>query len=122
MPRLRWWLPTAAVLAVVAAFTVPQLSKRNSEPYRQGLAQIRLNAEVISILGEPVHSGRLLRGGVAGGEADLRFTLKGPLNRGQARISAQLTEGEWRLDRVMVEVPDMERHIDVVGGYRESRR
>ena len=34
------------------------------------------------------------------GDADLRFTLRGPKGQADVHVDAQLTEGEWSMDRV----------------------
>lgn len=34
------------------------------------------------------------------GDADLRFTLRGPKGQADVQVDAQLTEGEWSMDPV----------------------
>jgi beta-lactamase regulating signal transducer with metallopeptidase domain len=84
----------------------PQISE--SAAFRSLLRLVAADPGVIARLGTPVAMasndvhGRIAmdNGAMTDGDADLRFALTGPNGRATVHVDAQLTEGEWSMDRV----------------------
>lgn len=78
--------------------------------FKRLLQQVAGNAAVIGKLGSPVVMAskvvdgdiKIGNGARPDGDADLRFTLRGPKGQADVHVDAQLTDGVWSMDRVDV--------------------
>ncbi len=76
--------------------------------FKRLLQQVAGNAAVIGKLGSPVvMASKVVDGNIKigngarpDGDADLRFTLRGPKGQADVHVDAQLTDGVWSMDRV----------------------
>ncbi|MEO7250980.1 MAG: cytochrome c oxidase assembly factor Coa1 family protein, partial [Arenimonas sp.] len=77
------------------------------------LQNVATDPGVISKLGSPVvmpskdvdGSIQIGNGTRPDGDADMRFTLRGPKGEADVHVNAQLTKGEWSMDAVEIQSP-----------------
>lgn len=88
--------------------TTVGVSLKSAEPYQEGLARARGNAQVIEALGEPINEGWMPSGSIgvngAGGHADVSVGLSGPKGSGTLYVSAIKQAGAWKYNEVVVEL------------------
>ena len=81
---------------------------RDLAMFKRLMQQVAADPGVIARLGSPTVVAsrdvdgniRIGNGAQPDGDADLRFTLRGPKGQADVHVDAQLTEGEWSMDPV----------------------
>ena len=81
---------------------------RDLAMFKRLMQQVAADPGVIARLGSPTVVAsrdvdgniRIGNGAQPDGDADLRFTLRGPKGQAEVHVDAQLTEGEWSMDPV----------------------
>ena len=119
---LAFWI--AGGLFVVGAFMTVSSMLKSSDAYQMAMAQVRVNAEVSALIGEPMVAG-IPMGSVrlAGprGEASLSFGISGPRGAGTVYVEATRDMGAWKLDRMVFEDERSGRRVDLIGGGESAR-
>ena len=95
---------------------------KTSTAYADGLEIARTHPEVIRALGEPIEPGWLMGGQVSmtpsTGDMDVSVPLEGSRAGGTLYIVARRSAGEWRFERLEVEVDGRGDRIDLLAGER----
>lgn len=119
------------IIVVVAGLAVALgglafLSFRQSDVFEEGLRRARANPQVVEVLGEPIEAGFLMSGSFevsgADGEASLSIPVSGPDGKGTLYIEAEKSAGEWRFNRLEVEIEATGERIDLLGEEIEVRK
>jgi hypothetical protein len=105
-------------LFVVILMTVITTSFRNSDVYKQALAQAASNSQVREQIGEPLKPAWLISGqlNISGstGNANLSIPISGPKGKGAIRAVANKTGGVWRFTYLQVSVDGQPASIDLL--------
>ena len=105
-------------LFVVVLMTVITTSLRNSDVYKQALAQAASNSQVRLQIGEPLKPAWLLSGqlNVSGstGNANLSIPISGPRGKGTIRAIANKTGRVWRFTYLQISVDGHPASIDLL--------
>ena len=105
-------------LAVASAFALVTIL-RDSEVYRMALTRVQANEEAMRILGAPIDGGFPM-GSIdisgSSGEAQLAIPVEGRQSKGTVYVEATRSMGQWRLDRIELEVDGQEKRIDLDSG------
>jgi hypothetical protein len=108
------YLALIAILGV-AAFSAMMILKQ-SELYRAAATRVQSSAEAISALGEPISTG-LPWGSieVSGpkGKADFSFSADGSRSKGIVYVDASRDLGQWKFNRIELEVAGRPDRIDL---------
>jgi hypothetical protein len=96
---------------------------KSSEPYREGLARAKGNAEVQAALGEPIQEGFFVSGsintqsvnGVESGEANFSIPISGPKGSATIQVIASKSAGTWTYSMMRVDLAGQPRTIDLLG-------
>jgi hypothetical protein len=95
---------------------------KQSDVYRDALAEVRKDPEVTAALGRPIEPGWWLTGNIqtsgGSGHADLTVPLSGPKAEGTMHVRAVKRGRDWRFTRLAVEVDGRRDQIDVL--HREG--
>lgn len=105
-------LAAATVFAIDAAI-------RGSDVYRQAVARLGASAEATRLLGPPIEPGfpmGSIRISGPSGEAELSIPVRGSHARGRIYLEATKQMGQWRFDRIELEVEGREERIDLDSG------
>lgn len=98
--------------------TIVTTSFRNSDVYKQALAQAASNSQVRDLIGEPLKPAWLISGqlNVSGstGNANLLIPISGPRGKGAIRAVANKTGGVWRFTYLQVSVDGQPASIDLL--------
>lgn len=129
------WLIAAAVVggvALVAAFVFSLLGAlRSSDAFKGAVARVNASPAAVEVLGTPIEPGLFFSGhiqvsGGGSGKADLAIPVKGPNGDATIYVVATKSAGEWRFDRLVVEVAATKARIDLsdapAAGSREKGR
>lgn len=92
-------IAASVLFATILTFSI-MLALRSSAAYRTGVERASRSCAVIALVGEPVRSGWIVRGGVRGGGrlASLHARLSGPRGSGRLEIRAVKSGEELRFD------------------------
>jgi hypothetical protein len=105
-------------LFVVVLMTVITTSLRNSDVYKQALAQAASNSQVRLQIGEPLKPAWLISGqlNVSGstGNANLSIPISGPRGKGTIRAIANKTGRVWRFTYLQISVDGHPASIDLL--------
>ena len=105
-------------LFAIVLMTVVTTSIRNSDVYKQALAQAASNSQVRDLIGEPLKPAWLISGqlNVSGstGSANLSIPISGPRGKGTIRAVANKTGGVWRFTYLQVTVNGQPGNIDLL--------
>lgn len=89
---------------------------KNSEAFLMSMARLSAHQEVVQAIGQPMHAG-IPAGSiqVAGpsGSAKLSFGLDGPKGKGTVYVEASRDMGQWKLERLVLQLDESGRRIDV---------
>lgn len=90
---------------------------RSTDPYKEALAHVQKDPQVIGQLGEPIKEVWLPpSGSVFGLNANLTFKVQGPKGRASVRAEARQIDGKWGLGTLDVTFADQKRiSIDTRG-------
>ncbi|MGZ5114432.1 MAG: cytochrome c oxidase assembly factor Coa1 family protein [Usitatibacter sp.] len=92
---------------------------KGSDVYQQALAKLNANVEATNLLGAPVEPG-LPMGSVRisgpSGDAELSIPVQGSKAKGTLYSQATKEMGQWRFDRIELEVDGREGRIDLNSG------
>ena len=131
-PRPNWWgrnwkwfVPTGCLgmLVLVAGFIFIIISivfgaMKSSDAYKTALARAKADPRVVSALGSPITDGFLVGGStnVSGtsGHADVTVPISGPKGKGTIYFVAEKFAGKWTFSKLMVEVADTGKRIDLI--------
>jgi len=127
----RRWAWAGSIVFIVLAFTciaIPLTFMRQSEAFRLSLKEVQRHREIGSLLGEPIEPGLLVTGSVftsgpnsEAGEADLHYSVRGGRAKGEVSVYALKRAGSWKLQQVVVEIPNAGRRVSVVPSGRGPR-
>ena len=98
--RLIVFLVIVALIAAGVGVAWYQISGklRMSEPYKEALALVQKDPQVIERLGQPIHDTWLPpSGSVYGENANLMFKVAGPKGQASVRTEARKIEGKWAI-------------------------
>jgi hypothetical protein len=120
-----WKIPLGCLtlFVLIAAFatilaTVITSSFRQSDVYKQAIAQATANAQVREQIGEPIKPDWLISGelNVSGssGKANLIIPISGPRGRGRIHAVAQKSRGIWRFTYLQVDFANQSASIDLL--------
>lgn len=104
-----------ALFAVIFSFTVGML--KDVEAYKLARAALERDAEVVSVLGQPLTTGTPMGNiHISGpnGRASLEFSVEGPNGQGTAYVEAVKSLGRWEIRRLAMDDEASGRRIDVV--------
>lgn len=80
----------------------------HSDVIDQAIARAEADPRVVETLGTPLERGFLIQGSIQiqndGGSADVTVPVTGPLGEGELWVVGTRERGEWRLDRLEVEI------------------
>lgn len=89
---------------------------KDSEPYKLAKTQLEQSIEVTTALGKPISTGTPTGNfQVSGpdGQANLQFSVEGPLGKGTAYVEATMQLGRWRLERMAMDEESSGRRIEI---------
>jgi hypothetical protein len=120
-----WKIPlgclTLFVLLAVFAITLLTVitsSFRQSDVYKQAIAQATANPQVREQIGEPIKPDWFISGelNVSGssGKANLIIPISGPRGRGSIHAVAQKSGGVWRFTYLQVDFANQSSSIDLL--------
>lgn len=113
-----------AALATIAAFilliatvaVIAITAMKNSDAYVGAVSRLQDSQEAVAALGAPVTtgwpSGSISTSGPKG-KADLSFSAKGSKAKGTVYLDATREMGQWRFDRIELEVEGQGERIDL---------
>lgn len=118
----KWFVPVlgALLLALFVALALGGVALllgaiKSSGAYQQALTRAQSDPAVVAALGEPIHAGWFVQGNIgvdgASGEADLAIPLEGTRADGTLYVVAEKRAGEWRYERLAVNVDGGERIV-----------
>jgi hypothetical protein len=111
------------MLVLVAGFIFIIISivfgaMKSSDAYKTALARAKADPRVVSALGSPITDGFLVGGStnVSGtsGHADVTVPISGPKGKGTIYFVAEKFAGKWTFSKLMVEVADTGKRIDLI--------
>ena len=120
--RRNWIIATVVAIVVALAgigvgvfFFVVSLLK-GSDVYQQALARVNASAQATQVLGLPIETGfpmGNIRISGPSGEAQLSIPVHGSKAKGTIYLEATKRMGEWRFDRILLEIDGREDRIDL---------
>jgi hypothetical protein len=126
----KWFIPTGclsiilvAVIGVGAVVYIAFSAIKSSDIYQQSLGKAKLNAAVVSALGEPIEAGWQLSGNISvnghSGNADVKIPVSGPKKSGAIYATAVKKEGKWQFSVLEVEIKGETRRINLLAPSSE---
>jgi hypothetical protein len=121
----KWFVPSGCLgmLLLVAGFFFFILTMvfgvmKSSDAYKMALARAKADPRVVSALGSPINDGLFVWGktNVSGtsGQADVTVPISGPKGKGTIYFVASKFAGQWKFEKLMVEVADTGQRIDLI--------
>jgi hypothetical protein len=121
----RWKIPLGCLtllflvgMFVALVMTVITTSFRNSDVYKQAIAQATANPQVRAQIGEPIKADWLISGELKvsndTGSANLSIPISGSRGRGTIRAVASKSGGVWRFSCLQVLVVGHRSGIDLL--------
>ena len=111
------WIVVIGLVAATAFGLVSML--RDSDVYRMALAKVQANEAAMRMLGAPIEGGIPMGSiNISGpsGEAQLAIPVAGRQSKGTVYVEATRSMGQWRLDRIELEIEGEEKRIDLNSG------
>jgi hypothetical protein len=105
----------ALYFAIAAAF-------KSSDVYQQAVARLNTNAEATRVLGVPISSGMpmgIVSVSGPSGRAQLSIPVEGSKAKGTIFLLATKEMGQWRFDRIELEVEGRDGRIDLGSSPRQ---
>jgi hypothetical protein len=96
---------------------------KNSDAYRLAIAKLQANPEAIAILGPPISAGMPWGSiSVSGpqGKAGFSFSVAGQKAKGVVYLDATKDMGQWRMNRIELEIEGRTHRIDLNRDTRAS--
>ena len=115
----------AVIAATVAGFVawqilyVDSVKRRETEPYRFGVATLQASSPAGDALGRPIKEGWFIRGsfddpGPDTGWANLDVPVSGPRAKGMLTVQANKRDGQWVYTRVALLVDDSSEDMNLL--------
>jgi len=121
----KWFVPSCCGSILVAAFVFSLAFFavfRRTDIFKDALAKATANPQVRAELGEPVKEGWWVNGHMrisgSAGNAALSIPLKGSSKGGTLYAVAHKSAGEWRYDRLEVEVDGRAERIKLLDAVK----
>src|SRR5689334_19294135 len=93
---------------------------KQSDVYREALAEVRKDPEAASALGRPIEPSWWLSGNVqtsgGSGHADIMVPVSGPKGEGKVYVQAVKHGSRWKFTRLALEVDGRRDQIDLLHG------
>jgi len=109
---------------VLAIAGIVFASFRNADVVRMAVQRAERNPEVARSLGTPLKAGWLISGSIningSSGNADMSVPVTGPKAKGTIYLVATKSAGEWKFQRLDVELPDRAERVRLVGAADEQ--
>jgi len=105
-------LAVASAFALISAF-------RDSDVYRMALARVQASEDATRMLGAPIEGGIPMGNfHISGpsGEAQFAIPVQGSKSKGTVYVEATRSMGQWRLDRIELEIDGEEKRLDLNSG------
>ncbi|MEW6157397.1 MAG: cytochrome c oxidase assembly factor Coa1 family protein [Verrucomicrobiota bacterium] len=116
----KWFVPVLALAAllVLGVFLFSLLSfLRSTDAYAGAVARVKESPLVIEAIGSPIHEGWFFSGHInfsgSSGNADFAIPIKGPKGKATIYVVANRTAGQWRYDRLIVQLAENSRRLDL---------
>ena len=121
----KWFVPVGCLTLIVlfAAFVggiifVATSAMKSSDAYKLAMAKAQSNPLVQQKLGTPIEAGMFVSGSVnvegTSGKADITIPISGPKGKGSIYVDATKFAGEWKFNRLEVEIDGETDHIDLL--------
>jgi hypothetical protein len=121
----KWFVPAGCLSLIVlfAAFVgsillVATTAMKSSDAYKEAVAKAQANPEVVEALGTPITTGFFTSGSVntsgSSGDAKLSIPLSGPKGKATIQVEAKKSAGEWAYSKLVVEVENPQKQIDLL--------
>ena len=128
-PRPNWWqrnwkwfVPSCCAAILVVFSLAFFAAMRRLDVFKDALDKATTNPQVRAELGEPIHEGWWVNGHVRisgpTGKAALTIPLKGSSKDGTLYAVAHKSAGEWRYDRLEVEVDGRAERIKLLDAVK----
>lgn len=124
----KWAVPVLVliIVAMIGLFIVGVMKLlKSSEAYSGAIAIAQSDSTVIAALGEPVQEGFFLTGNIStsgpSGRANLSAPLSGPKGEGTLHIRATKQDGQWKFDRLVLEVEDTDKFLELNRPEKQER-
>lgn len=116
----KWFVPIlclAGALVIGAFVTSIFALMKSSDAYIGAVARAKADPSVNGALGTPIKEGFLVTGNInvsgASGKADLAIPIEGPKGNATIFVAAHKIAGQWRFDRLIVQLSPDGRRIDL---------
>jgi Fungal protein of unknown function (DUF1783). len=131
-PSPNWWKRNWKWFVPLGCFTVTLLflvfvgsilvivfsAMKSTDVYKEALARAKADPAVIEALGLPIKDGFLVSGNTnvngASGESNLAIPIYGSKGKGTIYVSANKSLGQWNYSRLVVEVGQTHKRIDLL--------
>ena len=121
----KWFVPAGCLSMIVlfAAFIgsillVATSAMKSSDVYKDAVAKAQANPEVVEALGTPMTTGFFTSGSInvsgPSGDAKLSIPLSGPKGKATIQVEAKKSAGEWTYSKLVVEVENPQKQIDLL--------
>ncbi len=113
-----WSLIVYALLVAlfVGLFFLISALLKNSDAYQLGLTKLQANPEAMAVLGPPISTG-MVQGSIQTsgptGSANISFSVKGQSARGTLYLDAKKDLGQWKANRIELEIDGRQSRIDL---------
>lgn len=116
-----WGLAGIGVIVVfvglmVAGMVVAIIAFGNSEAYLLGVSKLQSSQEATTVLGTPIQAGMPMGNiSISGpsGSANISFNATGPKGKGVVYVDAARNMGQWKINRIELEIEGSGRRIDL---------
>ena len=93
----------------------------DSDAHKYAMEKVNANQQVIELLGEPIETGSVIKGGnyqysYKNGRttANLNIPIKGPKGEAMMYVEGEETDDEWTYSVLKVVISDTGEHIDLL--------
>jgi hypothetical protein len=120
----KWFVPAGCLTllllfggSIAAIFYGVSSAMRSSDAVRVPLGRAQADCELRELLGAPIRPGWLISGSLnvtgPSGAADLSIPLHGPRGDATLFVVAAKEAGEWRFERMEVDLPERPDRVDL---------
>lgn len=111
---IAWVLTGVFIIGAVIAIKV---ALKQSEPFKLAEERLLNNSAVVSMLGEPIHTG-LPSGSIevsgSKGKADISFSVEGSKDQGTVYLDAFRDFGAWKFNRIELDIKGAQRRLNLL--------
>lgn len=117
---LKWLAIGCVVLLLVGGGCVVGgyllLRGLGSELYKDSVGKLQKHTVVVEKLGEPLKFGTLSNVNINNDKGSVTFPVTGPKGAGTVTVTGTKTDGEWKIDNIIVTITKTGEVINVSGG------